>query len=253
LPSMIAQPSKGVRRRDDVPVAGVRYEDGRVCAITLVDLRPSDFEGSEPWRRVRSVHGGKHYSGAYTSATMGGFVLYESRLELARLLLADFDPQVRWIYAQPFRLVARIGDRIRRHVPDYLLVSAAGVARVVNVKPPGRLADPSVAEALAWPGSLVEGHGWEYEVWSGADANVVENIRFLAAYRRAGVVPAECVARAWASVCDGDLLAVAERRLAGGRPRHEARPALMALLWSGMLTTDLTRPLSGDSVLRRAG
>jgi len=48
-------------------------------------------------------------------------------------------------------------------------------------------------------------------------------------------------------------LAVAERRLAGGGPRHEARPALMALLWSGMLTTDLTRPLSGDSVLRRAG
>jgi hypothetical protein len=159
---------------------------------------------------------------------------------------------VRWIYAQPFRLVARIGDRIRRHVPDYLLVSAAGVARVVNVKPPGRLADPTVADALAWPGSLVEGHGWEYEVWSGANANVVENIRFLAAYRRPEVVPAEYVARAWASVC-GDLLAMAERRLAGGRPRHEARPALMALLWSGMLTTDLTRPLSGDSVLRRAG
>jgi hypothetical protein len=35
-----------------------------------------------------------------------GFVAYESRLELARVLLADFDQQVHWIYAQPFRLVA---------------------------------------------------------------------------------------------------------------------------------------------------
>jgi hypothetical protein len=226
--------------------------DGRVCAIRLADLRPSDFEGAEPWRRVRSVRGGKHHSGAYASATTGGFVLYESRLELARLLLADFDPQVCRIYAQPFRLVARIGDRMRRHVPDYLLVSSAGVARVVNVKPAGRLADSAVADALAWPGSLVDGHGWEYEVWSGADATVVENVRFLAAYRRPGVVPAEEVTRAWAGVRDGEALAAAERRLAGGRPRHEARPALMALLWSGMLTTDLTRPLSGDSVLRRA-
>jgi hypothetical protein len=43
--------------------------DGRVCAIRLADLRPSDFEGAEPWRRVRSVRGGKHHSGAYASAT----------------------------------------------------------------------------------------------------------------------------------------------------------------------------------------
>ncbi|MET7740308.1 hypothetical protein [Streptomyces sp. NPDC005385] len=35
-----------------------------------------------------------HYSGDYASATTGGQVVYESRLELARLLLADFDPSV---------------------------------------------------------------------------------------------------------------------------------------------------------------
>jgi hypothetical protein len=46
-------------------------------------------------------------------------------LELARLLLADFDPKVEQIYAQPFRLAARVGGRMRHHVPDFLLVSAA--------------------------------------------------------------------------------------------------------------------------------
>jgi hypothetical protein len=46
-----------------------------------------------PWRQVRSRHGQAHYSGSYASATTGSFILYESRLELSRLLVADFDPQ----------------------------------------------------------------------------------------------------------------------------------------------------------------
>ncbi len=57
-------------------------------------LRLRDFDESDPWRRVRSVHGMAHYSGNYASATTGGQVVYESRLELARLLLAASEFQV---------------------------------------------------------------------------------------------------------------------------------------------------------------
>lgn len=211
----------------------------------------ADFAGSVPWRRVRSVHGQAHHSGSYSSATTGGHVVYESRLELARLLLADFDPAVRGIFAQPCWLVAPAGDRVRRHVPDLLLVMRSGTVRVVNVKPADRLADPNIAEALGWPGELVERHGWEYEVWSGADPVLLENVRFLAAYRRPGVVPEAEIERAWQNIADGDQMAIVERRLAGDRPAHEVRPALPALLWSGRLSTGPSRPLSGESVLRR--
>jgi len=85
-------------------------------------------------------------------------------------------------------------------------------------------------------------------VWSGADVTVLENVRFLAGYRRPGLVPAVEIERAWECVRDGEQLVDAELRLAGGRPRHEGWPALMALLWAGRLTTDLTRPLSGGPV-----
>jgi hypothetical protein len=233
------------------PSVLIRYDDLSVRRVPFRDLRLADFTWSVPWRRFRSVHGQAHYSGRYASATTAGPVVYESRLELARLLLADMDPEVRGIYAQPCHLTARVGDRVRRHVPDFLLVMASGAVRVVNVKPADRLADPEIVEALAWPGELVERHGWEYEVWSGADRVLLENVRFLAAYRRPGVVPEAEIERAWAGVCDGDQLADVERRLAGGRPVHEVRPALLALVWSGRLTTDLSRPLGGDWVLRR--
>ena len=229
----------------------VRYSDGSVSESAWDRLRLSDFDGSVPWREARTRRGQSHYSGLYASATTGGFVAYESRLELARVLLADFDRQVRWIYAQPFRLVARVDGRVRSHVPDLLLVTEAVTGWLVNVKPAVRLADPKVAEALAWPGVLAQRHGWAYEVWSGANTTVLENVRFLAGYRRPRIVPAGEVERVWAGVRDGEQLAEAELRLAGDRPRHEVRPALLALLWSGRLITDMSRPLSGVSVLWR--
>ncbi|MFH8583429.1 TnsA-like heteromeric transposase endonuclease subunit [Streptomyces celluloflavus] len=239
------------RRTRKVPTASIRYEDAAVREVPVRQLRLADFAESTPWRDVRSVHGMTHYSGKYSSATTGGHVVYESRLELARLLLADFDPVVRGIFAQPCRLAARVGDRVRHHVPDFLLVMRSETVRVVNVKPADRLQDPKIVEALAWPGELFRQHGWEYEVWSGADRVLLENVRFLAAYRRPGVVCEAEVERAWEEVVDGEELVLAERRLAGDRLPEEARPALMALLWSGRLTTDLSRPLSGESVLRR--
>lgn len=242
------------RRERDTPEASIRYLDGTTRQVLLQQLRLRDFVESGPWRRVRAVHGMAHFSGDYASATTGGHVVYESRLELARLLLADFDPCVVGIYAQPLRMVARVDGNVCSHVLDFLLVTDSGTVRVVNVKPASRLEDPRVADAMPWPGSLLEGLGWEYEVWSGAAPSLVENVRFLAAYRHRGVVPEADVERAWREVVDGEELAVAERRPAGDGKHEMARPALMALRWSGRLTTDLAAgPLSGECVLRRRG
>jgi hypothetical protein len=233
------------------PVVWIRFGADMTRPVRLDRLRRQHFAGSVPWRRFRSRQGQAHLSGSYWAAATGGHVVYESRLELARLLLADFDRDVVDIYAQPCRLVAHCDGRQRRHVPDFLLVSGSGVVTVVNVKPAHRLADAKVAEALDWPGVLFTGHSWGYEIWSGCDATLLDNVRFLAGYRRREIVPDEVVDQACAAVVDGEPLALAERRLAGGGPAHAARPALLAALWRARLTTDLTRPLSGASILRR--
>jgi len=66
------------------------------------------FEAA-PWRMFRWYIGQRHYSGTWWSSTMRDHVIYESRLELSRLVLADFDSDVRRIVAQPFMVTATVG------------------------------------------------------------------------------------------------------------------------------------------------
>ena len=171
---------------------------------------------SVPWRAVRSHRGQRHLPGWYWSATTGGHLVYESRLELARLLLADFDPEVVGIAAQPFL----VQDADRRHVPDFLLRRVDGSVVIVNVKPAEQLEVERVADALAWAGRVFCERGWEHEVWSGADAQLLANVRFLAGYRRSALIePVGETAAIWSA---GTVLtiAAAEAALAqrgGGR------------------------------------
>ncbi|MFD3662792.1 TnsA-like heteromeric transposase endonuclease subunit [Streptomyces sp. NPDC058659] len=109
---------------------------------------------------------------------MRDHVIYESRLELARLLFADFDPSVRGIVAQPFLLKTEVDSRIRRHVPDFLLITRDD-PKVVDVKPLRRLSEPTVAFTFDWTRQLVEARGWRYEEWSELPQARLENIRFL--------------------------------------------------------------------------
>jgi TnsA-like endonuclease N terminal len=165
-------------------VVSLRMADGGEASFPLPRVRGRQVVAAVPWRKARSARGHAHYPGYFWSATTGGHVIYESRLELARLLLADFDRDVTAIAAQPFLLQARAAGMARRHVPDFLLVHADKSVTVVNVKPAGQFADPQTAEALAWPGLLFQARGWEHEIWTGADPVMLANLRFLA-----GVAP----------------------------------------------------------------
>ena len=152
--------------------------------MPLAELTAAAVLSAVPWRSVRSHRGQRHLPGWYWSATTGGHLVYESRLELARLLLADFDPEVVGIAAQLFL----VKDADRRHVPDFLLCRVDGSVLIVNVKPAEQLDVVRVADALAWAGCVFSERGWEHEVWSGADAQLLANVRFLAGYRRAVLI-----------------------------------------------------------------
>jgi hypothetical protein len=237
----------------DEPKLSYRDADGRERTVTLEGVRTQELTTACSWRTFRSYRGQPFYSGMYWSATMRAHVVYESRLELARLLLADFDPKVGTIVAQPFQLSTRIDGRRRRHVPDVLLQDGTGTATVVDVKPAGLLADPTVARTLAWASELIHARGWRFEVWSGCDSVLLANIRFLAGYRRPWLFSEELVHQVLAAVRDGDTIAAVERRLAPRQQARTVRPALLHLLWCGEVTADLGQVLDGATILWRTG
>ncbi|BBX30703.1 TnsA-like heteromeric transposase endonuclease subunit [Mycolicibacterium alvei] len=202
-----------------------------------------------PWRTFRWYRGQKHYSGTYWSSTERSHVIYESRLELARLQYADFDVAVRRIVAQPFLLKTRVDRRVRRHVPDFLLIDEQGPI-VVDVKPLARLGKPKVSFTLDWTRKIVEGHGWRYEVWSEPPATEHENIRFLAGFRNP-----RCFN-------DGLVESIRHHELAGrtlgealsidfGAPPALVRSAVFHAIWNQYFTVDMTEPLTRSAILTK--
>jgi hypothetical protein len=222
----------------------LRMQDGSTSDMPLSAATAKVVLSAAPWRTIRSRRGQRHFPGLYWSSTSGGHVVYESRLELARLMLADADREVVGIAAQPFL----VSDNERRHVPDFLLVRADGSALVVNVKPADRLKDPRVAAALAWADAIFTSRGWQHEIWSAADPVVMLNTRFLAGYRRVAHLDNAEVAAAAAVDVAGLTIAQAEAAFVDAGI-SEPRPVLLHLLWSGVLHADLTQPLSRDTAL----
>jgi hypothetical protein len=171
------------------------------------------------------------------------------RLELARLLFADFDRSVHRICAQPFLLAMLSKDVEHKHIPDFLLLTDRG-PMVVDVKPAHRLSKPEIAATFAWTRTALERRGWIYEVWSEPNEVELQNIRFLAGFRRL-------------SLFDPSLLAAIRRMdLVGASitevidalvdwPAPLARSALFHLLWTQEFAVDIRQPLSSTSTLTR--
>jgi len=230
-----------------------RRADGEFAETTLDRVAVDDVVAGLPVREFRWYKGRRHYSGWYWSSTMAGLVAYESRLELARIMLADFDPGVTAIAAQPFQLTGPDGSRVRRHVPDLLLVTGGGGVTVVDVKAASRLEDPLVRAQFSWAREVAACRGWGFEAWLGADRGLLDNVRFLAGYRRASVICADLVPLVLEAAGRQAAIGSVEGALAGRHPVALVRPVVLHLLWTGRLRADLGLRLSADTLVSRAG
>lgn len=226
--------------------------DGEAATLPLSAMTAPQLLAGSPVRVFRWHRGQRHFPGWYWSATDRRHVIYESRLELARLVLADFDPTVAAIRSQPMWLSYRATDgRRRRHVPDFALFHTDGRIRVVNVKPADRLAVEAVSGALEEVNEVLAGHGYETEIWSGDHPVVLQNVTYLAGYRNPQLFIPDQLDRVHGAVTRGMALADVEtamRRQGVGNPR----PLLMHLLWTHRLHADLSQPLQPTSTLEAA-
>lgn len=229
----------------------LRVHETKVLTMKLRDATFSDLAEALPWREFRWHKNQVHYSGKYWSSTMGGHVGYESRLELAALLLEDFDPAVRWVSSQPFEMEAEVAGARRKHVPDFLIERDDHSLCVIDVKPRRMLQRPRVAEALAWPAAEFALRGWHYRIVSEPEPVMLMNIRFLAGYRRAAQFTEfdldAIVQEMGSSLTVGEAFRTTTGVIGDA---SIARAVVLHLLWSSRLMCDLgMAPLNIDTPL----
>lgn len=224
----------------------IRMDDDEIAHVPTWRLSEALMAETKPFRKFRWYKGQSHYSGSYWSSTESAHVVYESRLELSRLMLADFDPTVSRIFAQPLMIRTKVEGRSRRHIPDYLLVRGVDLT-FVAVKPLSRLEDPKVVETLNWVRDVVESNGWGFEVASEPPQPYFDNVRFIAGYRRAQLYVPAALANMRALPLEGMSFGEAVRA-ASGSPAL-ARAALLHLLWIHELEADLSQVLCEETVL----
>ncbi|MEZ0053766.1 hypothetical protein ABIA30_004799 [Mycobacterium sp. MAA66] len=230
-------------------VVRFRRDDGTVVTHDWTDPRIDLTTPLAPWRIPRWVHGQRHYSGRYWCATTTRHLLYESRLELARAIYADFDRSVNHIVAQPFQLETKVDGRTRRYTPDYLLLTSKNPV-VVEVKPRNWLTRSKVIRRTTLARQLVEQRGWQYEVWSEPPAAEFANLKFLAGYRNKRLFDEKIAAALFAAEVDGRTFEGVCRDETRW-PQAIVRAHLLHVMWSGRIVTDITIPLSPKSLLNK--
>lgn len=249
-------------RQELLPGALVEVSDPRVSFKThegrIQEAIPSSEAPSRalldscPYRTFRWYAGQQHFSGTYWSSTMTDHVIYESRLELCCLLLADMDPGITSIAAQPFKLTAEVNGKTRNHIPDFILSTSDGPA-VVDVKPRRRLTNDTVAFTLEWTRRTIEAQGWTYVMMPEPDRVVLENVRFLAGFRRDSLADQGLIAEVLTAVPTGESSEIhAVLAQLKSLPHQQTRWTLFHLIWRGELKLDtMTARLSPTSRVRR--
>jgi TnsA-like endonuclease N terminal len=232
----------------ETPIVHFRRADGAVAEARWADADASVIVDGMPWRKFPWYLGQRSKAGIYWCATERRHVSYESRLELSRLVMKDFDPRAIRIASQPFRLVAKVeGTRLTR-TPDFLVITSRGPL-IVDVKPELELQKPNVAQVLTLTRRVVEGRGWEYELATEPPEIVYANIRFLAGYRRSWLFHPDVLTEVRAALNRNREASIDAILTETGLPRRIAFPSLMHLIWQGECTADLTRPLAATTLV----
>lgn len=122
---------------------------------------------------------------------------------------------------------------------------------VVDVKSPHKREDVEVRALMEWTRRTVGLRGWAFEEWYGAAWPLLDNVAFLAGYRRRGVVAEELVPAVMRAADSGASLLEIEHRLAPAHPLV-VRPVVLHLVWTGRLAADLDAPLAVTSLVRPA-
>ncbi len=258
----------GTRRRPPIPLTAAEVPDRISNAkishlsykppaktepvrVSVSAARSVEFEYAAPVRKQLAYQGQFCKPGYYLMASVGDLVAYESRFEMAHLMLLDREGTAAAVASQPFRMHWRDGKNARSHVPDFFVRHTDGTAEVVDVKGSARAETPGNALVFGVTARLCAYAGFGYRVATDIPTVTLNNVRWLSGYR---IPPQQAGAIAPHVLAAGAQVTAFEDLLGKAVARSRQHPLLVKatafhLLWTGALQFDLALPLrSGTAV-----
>lgn len=200
--------------------------------------------------RSSQINNGWHRTNMHPS----GYLAAESRPELALfLVLAEMDPNVRAVTAQPTKIPFGHDGKPCHHFPDFAVIEA-GESVLYEVKTRKKYADPRIMSVLASASRAIQVCGWPYFVALDTDMRDAPHFRH-----------AESLWRRHRPIFT-DLQRLAVERVLRTRERTvadvvadlagtDAAPSVeqvLSLAANGRVFIDLTQPIGRGSIVRRA-
>jgi hypothetical protein len=188
----------------------------------------------------------KNIQGLYFFSRTREHVWHESQLEAQVLKWLDMSKDIVAIAAQP--LIIDFADGTS-HIPDMLALHADHRQVVYDVKPRKFIA--KFEKQFANTRTFCDQVGFGYEVYHETPRQVEINLNWLAGFKDPGYAPTRAeTERLLQALGDAIVLDSAAAHLhPGDLPR--GRAALFHLVWTNVLTFDLTQPISSDTRIER--
>ncbi|CUW40086.1 conserved protein of unknown function(containing TnsA endonuclease, N-terminal domain,23-94) [Magnetospirillum sp. XM-1] len=180
---------------------------------------------------------------------MGWMIPWESQIERDFILLAEVDPTVIAIHAQPFQVEYGFAGGLHHYTPDFLLETIDGT-EVHEVKPDEDLADEELQKRLRKVGAVIEQMGHNFLIDAESFIRTEPRLSNAAVINRAAKfeLPAPAlpnireILESVHTISIGDLAA---GRV--GRPIPEA--TVFGLVGQGKLLADLNEPLGPSTMV----
>ena len=198
-------------------------------------------------REIKAYKGQPHMPGFFYMTRTGGLVAYESRLEMFALMQIDFNPSTIAVISQPFILHVTDGRDSFEHIPDFLTISTVKDITVVDVKPRAFVTKADNLRKFEGTEAACEVAGWNYSVQSEPDRLFIENLQWLAGYRRCPPT-VNAYAEKLIEACEKRPLPLRELVSRVG-PAALVRPVLFHLLWHRLLEIDMNAHLTNQSLV----
>ncbi|MBA3822341.1 MAG: TnsA endonuclease N-terminal domain-containing protein [Ktedonobacterales bacterium] len=199
-----------------------------------------------PVRQVQQI--GHNIIGGVPSRKLGRMVHFESLIEERYIRLIEYAPEVVWYEEQPCTIRYRANHHDHPYTPDVLVRWRSGTTTLVECKPQHQVSDPK--NALKWTAARLwcAAQQWTFVVVTDATllpfAPLLDNLRLLLSHAHHPVPPEvrEIVLRVMHDIGGQCSIATLMEHCPQLDPLLD-RTHVLALLYDGILSADLTQPL----------